>query len=130
MEKSFNASSEDIINLFRNNTVFKLTSADKIENEYRTEGSFELEFTGRGRVFGKFIKVSDNKIILNWNVEGFNMPPETGTIAAFTLNEENGKCILKLEHTNILHKESANAKKEGWTEILDDMERELSSSKQ
>ncbi len=129
MEKSFNASREDIINLFRNNTVFKLTSADKIENDFRTGGSFDLEFKGRGRVFGKLIKVSANEIILDWNVKGFNMPAESGTVAAFNLTEENGKCLLKLEHTNILHKESADAKREGWTEILDDLEKELSTAK-
>ena len=129
LEKIFYSSRKNILDMFRNNTVFRLTSADKVENDFRTGGAFDLKFSDRGRVFGKFIKISDDEIIINWNVEGFDLPKETGTVIKFTITEENEKCILKLEHINIVNKESAEAKKEGWTEILDDMEKELSTGK-
>lgn len=113
------------MNLFRDNTVFKLTGADEIQNDFRNSGMFYLKFNDRGSIHGHYIKITEDKIILNWNVEGFNRPKEIDTKLEISLNENGDNCLLTLSHKNIKHEEAAKAKEIAWTEILDEMEKIL-----
>ncbi len=126
LEKTFIASPEKIFGLFTDQTVFDLTGANEIECSFTKGGKFSLKFTGRGIINGFIEEVIENeKIILNWNVNGFEREPEVNTQVIFSLSESDGLCILKLEHNNIKQEESFTAKKNAWREILQDMENKL-----
>ncbi len=126
LEKTFKASPEKIFGLFTDQTVFDLTGADQIECSFTKGGKFSLKFTGRGTISGHIIEIKENKkIVLNWNVNGFESKPEVNTQVIFTLSESDGLCNIKLEHNNIKQEESFTAKKRAWCEILQDMENKL-----
>ncbi|MBS1516723.1 MAG: SRPBCC domain-containing protein [Bacteroidetes bacterium] len=122
LHKTCNSDKDVIMNLFRDGTVFKLTGADEINFDFHEEGEFNLIFRSRGKIFGSFVKISDNELILDWNVEGFNRPPESNTALKISLLQNDDMCTLTLEHRNISNEEAASAKKLAWTEILDEME--------
>ena len=122
IEKSYAAPAIVILNLFRDSTVFKLADPDMIGNDFEEGGSFFLSFSNRGEIDGTFIKITENEIVLEWNVEGFGRPPEINTRVEITFSNENERCILKLDHKNIMHEEAAKAKHKAWTEILDAIE--------
>jgi hypothetical protein len=126
LTKTYNTGVETILNLFRDSTVLKLTGADDIQSDFKAGGPFRLTFNNRGTIHGHFIKISDNELILEWNVEGFQRPEEIKTIVEISLRQDDGKCILTLNHKNIMQTDSADAKQRAWTEILENMERELS----
>ena len=128
INKSYHADIETIFNLFRNNTVFKLTGTNEIQSDFKTGGSFRLTFDNRGTIFGHFTKIANNEIILEWNVDGFQRAPEIKTIVEIKLKQDNENCILMLHHKDIAHEEAANAKQKAWTEILDDLEKEINKN--
>ena len=125
LTRSYFCTQEDIVNLFKDKTIFKLTGADEIEVTFNTGGFFNLIFTNRGTISGKFILASVNEIILEWNVEGFERPNEIKTLVHISLRQEGDRCTLTLEHKNIKHAEAALAKKGAWTEILHALEKKL-----
>jgi uncharacterized protein YndB with AHSA1/START domain len=126
LEKTYNTPAENIFNLFKDLTVFRLTGADIIDVGFKPGGKFTLNFNDRGIIHGDIQEITENKkIVLNWNVEGFGREPEVNTEVIFHLTENNGACSLKLEHNNIMYSESFEAKKRAWSEILEDMENEL-----
>ncbi|MEO8150541.1 MAG: SRPBCC domain-containing protein [Bacteroidia bacterium] len=123
--KNISASREAVFNLFRDNTVFKLTGANEIESDFKVGGKFSLLFKNRGTISGRFIKLTESEIILEWDVEGFNLPKETNTILKISLMQEEQMCLIELIHSNINNADSAAAKKRAWTEILDDIEKAI-----
>ncbi|HMG13818.1 MAG TPA: SRPBCC domain-containing protein [Saprospiraceae bacterium] len=123
--KSYNTNTEALFNLFNNNTVFTLTGADEIESDFRTGGKFCLRFKDRGVIQGQFIEITPPKLILEWNVEGFQRPDEVGTIVEIMFKQEGEQCILNLRHRNILSAESLEAKRRAWGEIMEEIEEEL-----
>jgi len=126
IEKAYHSSKEAILNLFRDNTIFKLTGADDIQSDFAVGGAFQLTFNNRGTISGKFTEITEDKITMEWNVDGFQRPSEIETVAEFTVTQENDMCVLKLTHKNISFLEAAKAKKRAWTEILEDVEQILS----
>ena len=123
LSKNFNTSSEVIFNLFRDSKVFQLTGADEINFDFETGKAFSLNFLNRGHIHGKFLSISKNELLLQWNVDGFSKPSETDTFLQITLNDIDGKCNLVLRHDRIRHKEAADAKEKAWTEILNKIEK-------
>ncbi|CAN5571118.1 hypothetical protein BH10BAC5_BH10BAC5_13430 [soil metagenome] len=127
LEKTFECRTAEIIVMFKDNSVFRLTGADKIVSDFTNDRSFDLQFTEKGRIWGRFLKISENELILEWNVDGFEKPSERNTVLHIKFTEEDGKCKLVLDHYKIVHKEAAEAKRRGWSEILEEMEAHLNS---
>lgn len=123
VKKSFNADTLTIINLFKDGTIFKLTGADEINYDFMEGKEFVLTFKDRGKIFGEFTKVSNSELILDWNVEGFNRPPETNTVLKISFSQNGNKCFMTLKHSKIINRESAEAKNIAWREILDVIEK-------
>ncbi len=129
IEKTYNSSTENIFEMFKNLTVFRLTGADIIDVDFKPGGKFTLTFNDRGTIHGYINEIiENNKIVLMWNVDGFNREPELNTEVIFTITEEDGNSILKLEHNNIQHTEAFEAKKRAWGEILEDMGTSLANA--
>lgn len=127
VQKTYNESAETIFNLFMDGTVFKMTGADNIECDFKAGGQFRLMFNQRGVIYGQFIQLMKNNIVIEWKVEGFQKPSEIHTLVEINLSENNSACILTIRHKNIIHKDSASAKQKAWTEILDDIERKVNN---
>jgi len=123
LEKFYNADKKVIYNLFKDKTVFKLTGADEVQVHFETRQPFHLTFNNRGNIFGQFILVTEDKIIMEWNVEGFQRPKEIKTLVEISLSKADGKCLLTLHHSSIMDASAAAAKQKAWKEILDDMEK-------
>lgn len=119
LEVLYNQKPESVLNLFKDHTVFKLTGANEIHADFRTGGSFSFIFINRGTIYGKFIKIADTEIIMDWNVEGFQRPAEINTLVNISLQENEGSCLLSLVHQHIANQEAALAKQRAWKEILD-----------
>lgn len=126
LTKIFKSNSKSILNLFKDGTVFRLTGADVIQFDFREGEKFQLTFKHRGKIYGSFTKISDDELIIDWNVEGFNRPKESNSLLKISLFQKDDQCELKLGHSNILNKEAAIAKKNAWTEILNDIEKKIS----
>ena len=123
--KAYSFSKNEIIELFRDQRFFQLTGADTVETIFKVGGPFKLIFNNRGVISGHFVKISEDEIILDWNVDGFEKPMEAGTIVTIKFERLGEGSKLKLDHTNIQHTEAAAAKKKAWTEILDNIESKL-----
>jgi hypothetical protein len=129
LTRSYNADPAAIMDLFRNNTVFELTGANEIQSDFKTGGTFRLTFNNRGIIYGIFTKISEDEIILDWNVEGFQRPAEINTTVEINLRKDHANCILIFNHKNIAHVEAANAKEKAWTKIFDNIEKRIKSKK-
>lgn len=129
LTKIYTANTETILNLFRDNTVFKLTGANDIQSDFKTGRPFFLTFNNRGTIHGQFIKIADSELILEWNVDGFQRPQETKTIVEISLKQEREKCILTLNHKNIVQADSVNAKHRAWSEILEGIEKKVNNNR-
>jgi hypothetical protein len=124
LEKIYLTSRKKVLKLFKNKTVLKLTGADTIKGNFDTGKDFLLTFNDRGKITGHIIYLLKDHICLSWNVEGFNLPDEYSTVNIF-LDKKGEKCILTLIHEGIKNKRSAELKDKAWTEILEDLEKEL-----
>jgi len=108
--------------MIQEGNLFKLTGADKIEFDFREEGSFILIFNGRGQIDGKFVKIIPDKLIeLSWNVTGFGRTPEINSKVLISINEDE-KSSITILHTDIQNHDGALAKQTAWTEILFELE--------
>lgn len=119
LEKSFQAEPQKVFRLFSELHFFKLTGADKLEIDFSSGGEFHFIYDARGVIYGHFIEISPEEIILNWNVTGFQKPNEKDTILKITMTMQNDHCVLHLSHTGIMNEESFLAKQNAWTEILE-----------
>ncbi len=125
ISRSYGVPARSIFALFQDGTFFALTGADEITFDLVEGGAFCFKFTGRGEIGGKFIEVIPNrKIKMEWNVEGFMMAKEVGTLVTIAI-EEGGQTTVTVEHDNIPTNESKDAKLKAWSEILADMEYKL-----
>ena len=127
LRRTFLAHSSVILNLFAEGMVFKLAGADAFQYDFKVNGNFLLTFNNRGTIHGQFIAITDCKIIIEWNVKGFQRPNEINTWVDISLEKNNNGCIFTLNHTNIMHEEAAAAKERAWNEILDKVEQLLES---
>ena len=125
LTKTYTANLSAIINLFRDNTIFEFTGANEIESDFNTFGKYHLTFSDRGIIYGQFIKIEENELVLEWNVEGFQRPTELKTILSIHLQQNNEQCILTLSHKNIVEADSADAKRRAWKEVLEGLELKL-----
>lgn len=125
VEKLISIGSEDVFHLFKNKFFFELTGADVIQSEFKPGGSFSLTFNNRGLITGKFLSIHKHEIDLEWNVEGFQLPPEVKTIVRFTLLPKEENCILAIHHSHIKDKQAASAKTRAWTDILNNLEKKM-----
>lgn len=107
--------------VFTTNTFFKFTGADEIKCHFKEGQPFQLTFQNRGEVNGTIITFSSSKIVLEWNVKGFNRQDENQTFVEINLTGDSNNCILKLKHSQIPTSESANLKKTAWTELLENL---------
>ena len=128
LEKSYSTTSEEIFDLFRNNTFFTLTGADEIESDFRADGKFKLTFKGRGTIYGHFVKISSGEIILEWNVDGFGRTEERNTIVGISLLQSGKSCRLVLNHKHVKDPGAAAAKLKAWTELLEDLEKQITTA--
>lgn len=122
LEKTFQKDPETILKFFHDSAFLELTGADKIESDFQPGGNFCLTFTNRGIIRGKYLSITNNAIVLDWNVEGFLRPAEFNTLLEITLETKNEKCKFTLRHTNIINQEAALAKEKAWISILNDFE--------
>ena len=124
IEKTYTASRKRIRGLFKDKTILKFTGADKIDGEFKTGSEFKLSFKGRGKIIVHVIYFVKGRICLLWNVKGFNLPEEYSSVYIY-LEKKGKKCLLTLIHEDILLEESAKLKDKAWTEILEDLDKEL-----
>ncbi len=117
----------EMSNVFTTNTFFKFTGADEIKCNFKEGQPFQLTFHNRGEINGNIIAFSLSKIILEWNVKGFNREDENQTIVEINLIYDSDFCILKLKHSLIPTVESANIKYIAWTELLENLNSHLQS---
>ncbi len=54
LTKTYAAVSDEIMNLFSDNSIFRLTGADDIQSDFRAGGLFRLTFRNRGVISGHF----------------------------------------------------------------------------
>ena len=118
----YTASSEAIYSMIAEGKLFKLTGADEITFDFSENGPFELKFTGRGRIHGQILKLIPNeKVVLQWDVDGFDMDLERDTKVWITILHTQGHTTVTIEHREIPTEESAAAKKKAWPEILNEL---------
>ncbi len=125
LKRTYFADEAAVFNLFKDGTIFKLTGADAIQYDFNVNGDFLLIFENRGRIYGRFLTIKANNINMEWNVEGFQRQVELITTVDVSIFGNNGECTFTLNHLNILHEDSAAAKRRAWTEILDKVEQLL-----
>src|ERR1044071_8464394 len=112
----YNAPASEIFEAFKNGLFFSLTGADDIRFEFSEGGSFEFHFTGRGRIYGKVGQIiADEKMVMDWNVEGFNMENEYVTRVTISLDTAV-RTTATIMHENIPTSASQAMKKRAWTE--------------
>ena len=125
IEKIFQKEPRSLIHFFHDSTFLKLTGANFIVNNFIQNGIFCLTFTNRGIIRGKYISISDQSIILDWNVEGFSRPDESNTLVEIFLTKVSDNCKFTLRHSNIHNQEAALAKEKAWSSILNEFEKIL-----
>ena len=129
LQKIYFSNALTILSLFKDGTVFKLTGADEIHSDFISGGPFLLIFNNRGRIYGKFLIITDKEIIMEWNVEGFNKPNEIMTTVEITLQDQAENCVLTLNHKFIIDEGAAMAKQRAWMGILDQVEKMLAGKR-
>ena len=120
----YKTSAADIFSLLRAGKLFKLTGAENVTFDFSENGAFDLAFKS-GKVHGQFMKIIENeKVIMEWDSEGFNREPEKGTKVWITILG-NGKpeSTVTIEHREIPTQESAQSKEKSWKRILEELEK-------
>jgi len=112
------ASTKKIYSLIQTGELFRLTGAETVNFTFGENDAFELLFKNC-KITGRFMKIIENeKIILEWDTEGFYPVPEKGTKVWITLLGDEKHTTLALEHREIPTEESALSKKKNWERIL------------
>ena len=116
-----NANAAAVYDFISSEKFLKLTGADEIEIDFREGGNYRLLFHGRGEIFGTIEEIIPyHRIILVWNVKGFDRPDEANNRVKVLLDTTKGTTV-SVEHSGIENEEAAEAKKKAWREILDDL---------
>jgi len=124
VERTYVTSRKKIVGLFKNKTFMKLTGADSINWKFDKSEEFILIFNGRGKITGYVVGILKDTISLSWDVEGFNLPNESSQVWIY-IDIDGKKCTLTIIHEGIKLEESAKMKDKAWTELLEDLEKEL-----
>jgi uncharacterized protein YndB with AHSA1/START domain len=126
ISQAYETSAERIFELIKSGALFELTGADEINFDFWEGGSFHLLFKNRGHIDGTFEQIiPQKKILLNWNVEGFERLSEHDTKAILLIE---GNATLTVEHSGIKNAEATSAKKKAWIEILRDLNKRIKES--
>lgn len=126
VSEEYSTSKRVIFKLIRNGTFFNLTGADAVAFDFKKNGSFRLDFKGRGTIFGTFEEIiPDTRISLNWNVNGFGRDEEVNTKVVISIFKLDDGTVVEINHAGIRNKVSANAKHRAWTEIVRELKKEL-----
>jgi uncharacterized protein YndB with AHSA1/START domain len=121
LSQSYPVSAAELFELIKTGTLFELTGADEIHFDFWEGGHFKLIFNNRGEIFGIILHIIPNeKIVLDWNVDGFEKEPERNTQVTISLKEDQ-ETTLSIDHTGILIPEAVAAKERAWKEILQDL---------
>lgn len=116
--KDINANVTAVFNLLGTEKFMSLTGADEILYDFREGGEFKLSFRGRGEIYGIIEEIIPyHRIVVRWNVTGFNRPDETDTRVIILMTTDKGT-MLSVEHSEIKNEESADAKRKAWKELL------------
>jgi uncharacterized protein YndB with AHSA1/START domain len=107
-----------VFNFLGTEKFMSLTGADQIVYDFREGGEFRLSFQGRGEISGIVEEIIPyHRIVLQWNVNGFNRPDETDTKVIILMTTAKVTTI-SIEHSEIKNEEAAEAKRKAWREIL------------
>ena len=116
--KDINANVTSVFNFLGTERFMSLTGADEILYDFREGGEFKLSFRGRGEISGTIEEIIPyHRIVLRWNVTGFNKPDETDTRVIILMTTDKGT-MVSIEHSEIKNEEAAEAKRKAWKEIL------------
>lgn len=118
---------EAVFGALKDGTIFRLTGATDVTLDFQPGGLFRLDFGSRdGKncyIYGSFVEIDSGKqTIFTWNVEGFRTVPDIDTVVTVTLQNTDASTILSLKHERIMTVESFEGKKQGWAEILVELE--------
>ena len=117
----YTASVKAMYALVREGKLFQLTGAETVNFTISENGAIELIFKN-GKVTGQFMKIIENeKIILEWDSEGFSREPEKGTKVWISFLGDEKRSTVASEHREIPTEESAKAKEKSWKRILDEL---------
>ena len=117
----YNVPRKEIFSLIREGRLFQLTGAETVNFSFSENGPIELMFKN-GKVTGQFLKIIENeKIIMEWNSEGFNRADEQATKVWITILGNEELTTVTIEHREIPTPESAQSKEKSWKRILEDL---------
>ncbi len=117
---------DEIYTRIRDGKLFELTEADSVTFDFSENAAFECDFADRGRISGRFIKIIPNsKVVMEWDVEGFERPDEKGTKVWITILGSENRTTLTIEHREIPSEESAEAKRRAWEGILQELSKSI-----
>jgi uncharacterized protein YndB with AHSA1/START domain len=123
--KEINSNVTSVFNLLGTEKFMSLTGANEITFDFREGGEFKLSFPGRGEIFGTVDEIIPyHRIVLDWNVTGFNMPDETNTKVIILMVTSKGTTV-SIEHSEIKNEEAADAKRNAWKGILSNLKKLL-----
>ena len=123
--QEMNANVTAVFNFLGTEKFMSLTGADEIAYDFREGGEFRLSFGSRGEIFGTVEEIIPyHRIVLNWNVTGFNRPEETDTKVIILMTTAKGT-TLSIEHSEIKNEEAGDAKRIAWREILSELKKLL-----
>lgn len=112
-----------VFNLLGSEKFLSLTGANKVTYDFSEGGEFKLTFHGRGEIFGTVDEIIPyHRIVLNWNVTGFNRPDETNTKVIILMTTTQGTTV-SIEHAEIKNEEAGDAKRKAWKEILSSLKK-------
>ena len=114
-----------VFNLLGTEKFMALTGATKIEYDFREGSEFRLSFSGRGEISGTIEEIIPyHRIVLRWNVTGFNRPDEVDTRVIILMTTSKGTTV-SIEHSEVKNDEAAEAKRKAWKEILAELKKML-----
>ncbi|MBX7047284.1 MAG: SRPBCC domain-containing protein [Ignavibacteria bacterium] len=127
LSHEYQVSPEKVYEKIQDGTIFKLAGCDDLLHEFAVDAPVAMFFNDRGQIFGTYKEIVKNKkVVLDWNVTGFDKPEELNTRLQITLSpKEKNKTSLSLTNSEIKNEASYEAKKKAWEEILDDLEKEF-----
>jgi uncharacterized protein YndB with AHSA1/START domain len=121
----YNAEKTKVFELIKSGVLFELTGANEISFDFWEGGTFQLIFSDRGEISGTINEiVNDERIVLNWNVNGFGREPERNTTVVISLHDAT---TLNIHHSKIMNHEAKEAKIRAWSEILNEIKEKISS---
>jgi len=116
--KEMNVNVTAVFNFLGTEKFMTLTGADQIAYDFREGGEFRLSFRGRGEIYGTVEEIIPyHRIVLKWNVTGFNRTDETDTKVIILMTTAKFT-TLSIEHSEIKNEEVAEMKRKAWKEIL------------